>query len=177
MTGLVRFGHRDYDPAAGRWTARDPSFFAGQPDQPLHVRRRTTRCRLRDPSGLVCVGVSGYAGIGGGFSLCADGNGVGACAELGVGLSGGVEADLTGSPENSDVGFAEANLKVGPAGVTVGGEWDDCGNWKAGVSVAAGPVSVGGSYGSAGLQGQVKVGAGLEVGAKAGVKSCRSFSF
>ncbi len=176
VTGLVRFGMRDYDPAAGRWTARDPAFFEGSPIN-LYAYVGNDPASLRDPSGLICIGMSGYLGIGGGFSLCADGNGVGACAELGVGLSGGVEADLTGSPENSDVGFAEANLKVGPAGVTVGGEWDDCGNWKAGVSVAAGPVSAGGSYGSAGLQGQVKVGAGLEVGAKAGVKSCRSFSF
>jgi RHS repeat-associated protein len=28
-TGLVRFGARDYDPATGRWTARDPIGFAG----------------------------------------------------------------------------------------------------------------------------------------------------
>ncbi len=28
-TGLVRFGARDYDPEAGRWTAKDPIFFAG----------------------------------------------------------------------------------------------------------------------------------------------------
>ena len=28
-TGLVRFGHRDYDPQTGRWTAKDPIFFNG----------------------------------------------------------------------------------------------------------------------------------------------------
>lgn len=28
-TGLVRFGVRDYDPAAGRWLSRDPAGFAG----------------------------------------------------------------------------------------------------------------------------------------------------
>jgi RHS repeat-associated protein len=28
-TGLIRFGHRDYDPATGRWTAKDPILFAG----------------------------------------------------------------------------------------------------------------------------------------------------
>src|SRR5438105_4373470 len=27
LTGLVRFGFRDYDPAAGRWLARDPLLF------------------------------------------------------------------------------------------------------------------------------------------------------
>ena len=29
QTGLVRFGARDYDPATGRWTAKDPIGFAG----------------------------------------------------------------------------------------------------------------------------------------------------
>jgi RHS repeat-associated protein len=28
-TGLVRFGARDYDAAAGRWTANDPRGLAG----------------------------------------------------------------------------------------------------------------------------------------------------
>ncbi len=28
-TSLIRFGHRDYDPDTGRWTAKDPIFFAG----------------------------------------------------------------------------------------------------------------------------------------------------
>ncbi len=28
-TGLIRFGYRDYDPDTGRWTAKDPIFFAG----------------------------------------------------------------------------------------------------------------------------------------------------
>ncbi len=28
-TGLVKFGFRDYDPAIGRWVAKDPIFFAG----------------------------------------------------------------------------------------------------------------------------------------------------
>jgi RHS repeat-associated protein len=29
LTGLVRFGARDYDPETGRWTAKDPIGFAG----------------------------------------------------------------------------------------------------------------------------------------------------
>ncbi len=29
LTGLVRFGVRDYDPEVGRWTAKDPILFAG----------------------------------------------------------------------------------------------------------------------------------------------------
>jgi RHS repeat-associated protein len=30
-TGLVHFGYRDYDTASGRWTARDPIWFASGP--------------------------------------------------------------------------------------------------------------------------------------------------
>ena len=29
LTGLVRFGYRDYDPQGARWTARDPTVFGG----------------------------------------------------------------------------------------------------------------------------------------------------
>jgi RHS repeat-associated protein len=29
-TGLVRFGARDYNPAVGRWTAKDPILFSGR---------------------------------------------------------------------------------------------------------------------------------------------------
>lgn len=29
VTGLVRFGLREYDPAAGRWMARDPILYGG----------------------------------------------------------------------------------------------------------------------------------------------------
>jgi RHS repeat-associated protein len=34
VTGLVRFGVRDYDPAIGRWTAKDPILFAGGDSNP-----------------------------------------------------------------------------------------------------------------------------------------------
>jgi RHS repeat-associated protein len=49
-TGLVRFGDRDYDPAAGRWTARDPIFFSSdQANLYLYVGNSPTN--LRDPDG------------------------------------------------------------------------------------------------------------------------------
>jgi RHS repeat-associated protein len=51
LTGLVRFGFRDYDPLTGRWTAKDPSFFnAGQAN--LYAYVRNDPVGLRDPSGL-----------------------------------------------------------------------------------------------------------------------------
>ena len=49
-TGLVRFGQRDYDSIAGRWTAKDPiSFGAG--DSNLYRYVRNDPVNHRDPTG------------------------------------------------------------------------------------------------------------------------------
>jgi RHS repeat-associated protein len=50
-TGLVRFGFRDYDPAAGRWTARDPLLFAGGQAN-LYLYAGNNPINRRDPNGL-----------------------------------------------------------------------------------------------------------------------------
>jgi RHS repeat-associated protein len=50
-TGLVRFGARDYDPAVGRWTARDPALFAGG-DPNLYGYVDNDPINLTDPAGL-----------------------------------------------------------------------------------------------------------------------------
>ena len=51
VTGLVRFGKRDYDASAGRWTAKDPlRFHGGQVN--LYVYSRNDPVNRRDPSGL-----------------------------------------------------------------------------------------------------------------------------
>ena len=51
MTGLVRFGVRDYDPQTGRWTARDPALFdGGQPNFYAYVNGDPVNGR--DPTGL-----------------------------------------------------------------------------------------------------------------------------
>jgi RHS repeat-associated protein len=49
QTGLVRFGYRDYDPDTGRWTAKDPIFFAGG-DTDLFGY-----CFLVDPDGRFAI--------------------------------------------------------------------------------------------------------------------------
>jgi len=56
-TGLIRFGSRDYDPALGRWTARDPiDFSGGQPN--LYVYAGNDPINFFDPEGLYAeVGV------------------------------------------------------------------------------------------------------------------------
>ena len=50
-SGLVRFGHRDYDPEVGRWTAKDPIFFAGG-DTDLYGYVLNDPINLIDPLGL-----------------------------------------------------------------------------------------------------------------------------
>jgi RHS repeat-associated protein len=51
-TGLVRFGFRDYDPAIGKWTAKDPIGFAGG-DVNLFGYVENNPVNLIDPFGLV----------------------------------------------------------------------------------------------------------------------------
>jgi len=50
-TGLVRFGHRDYDPETGRWTAKDPILFAGG-DTDLYGYCLDDPINWIDPEGL-----------------------------------------------------------------------------------------------------------------------------
>jgi RHS repeat-associated protein len=51
-TGLVRFGFRDYDPDIGRWTAKDPIFFAGG-DSDLYGYCMTNPVNFTDPNGTL----------------------------------------------------------------------------------------------------------------------------
>ncbi|QLQ32438.1 MAG: hypothetical protein HZT40_13540 [Candidatus Thiothrix singaporensis] len=53
-TGLVRFGARDYDPATGRWTAKDPIGFTGR-DTNLYGYVLSDSINLIDPKGLAGV--------------------------------------------------------------------------------------------------------------------------
>jgi RHS repeat-associated protein len=98
-TGLVRFGARDYDPALARWTAKDPSGFAGG-DTNLYAYAYGDSVNFVDPNGefaflvpLVIAAAKGAlagAAISGGIALgaqlignggsidCVDWGGVGA---------------------------------------------------------------------------------------------------
>ena len=51
-TGLVRFGYRGYDPDTGRWTAKDPIFFAGG-DTELYRYCLNNAVNFFDPYGLI----------------------------------------------------------------------------------------------------------------------------
>jgi RHS repeat-associated protein len=74
-TGLVRFGYRDYDPDTGRWTAKDPIFFAGG-DTDLYGYCLNDPVNLVDPDGLINwgkVATGGVAMVGGAATAAAGG--------------------------------------------------------------------------------------------------------
>ncbi len=56
QTGLVRFGARDYDPAVGRWTAKDPILFSGG-DIGLYTYSGNDAVNQSDPTGLLFGGL------------------------------------------------------------------------------------------------------------------------
>jgi RHS repeat-associated protein len=67
-TGFVRFGARDYNPATGRWTAKDPILFVGG-DSNLYGYATTDPVNLVDPAGLqaqdcVCKEKQGWDSLG-----------------------------------------------------------------------------------------------------------------
>jgi RHS repeat-associated protein len=140
-TGLVHFGMRDYDPAAGRWTARDPILFNGQQGN-LYVYVSNNPVNLRDPSGLFCIGGSYFAGVGIGGQLCITGEGVSVCGEVGFGVGGGVEiAPFGGLAKTGTTIAAQAEATYFGVGPSVGLSLDSCGSLLFTGAVKAGPFS------------------------------------
>ena len=126
VSGLVRFGRRDYEPQTGRWTARDPVLFDGGQAN-LYLYAGGDPVGQRDPTGLFCVGGSVYAGFGGGGQVCVTDEGVSLCAEAGFGIGTDAGAELGDLAESGTSIVAKATAKLGPLGVEVGAELDSTG--------------------------------------------------
>ena len=154
ITRLVRFGLRDYEPASGRFTARDPAGFAGSP-RALYGYASNSPVSFRDPTGTFSISYSAYAGAGGGFSLYIDPSAffdskkpliTGLCVEGGLGLGGGIETDvLEAAPTKSGLSaIGELTFKIPLVGAKVGGEFDlICGTGKHKGGINAGPYQGG----------------------------------
>jgi RHS repeat-associated protein len=62
-TGLVRFGARDYDPAVGRWTSKDPAAYVGR-SWNSYAYAHGDAVNYLDSSGLAESGQGGASGTG-----------------------------------------------------------------------------------------------------------------
>jgi RHS repeat-associated protein len=141
-TGLVRFGLRDYEPASGRWTARDPIFFAGgQLD--LYAYAGNDPVSLRDPSGLACIGGSAYDGIGGGGTVCVTPDGFSICAEIGFGFGESFEFNPFEDLSRRGAKLkGEVKLKYGPASTEGGCTIGPCAKVDCKVGAKVGPLGL-----------------------------------
>ncbi len=108
-TGLVHFGARDYDPAIGRWTTKDPSGFAGG-DTNLYAYASGDPVNRVDPNGEIAFlaplvfaafkGALAGAAIGGGMDLAAqliESGGNVDCIDWGGATGGAVEGAMWGA--------------------------------------------------------------------------------
>lgn len=125
-TGFVHFGYRDYEPASGRWTSRDPVLFDGGQFN-LYAYVGNSPVAFRDPLGLWCVGGNFYYGVGAGAKVCHGENGWSTCFEVGAGLGGGVEIDPIGQGGATDSILIEAGVGCGPYSIGLGAEVNLCG--------------------------------------------------
>jgi len=96
-TQLVRFGARDYDPQAGRWTAKDPIGFAGE-DENLYGYVFADPVNLIDPTGeFGIVGALIGAGLELGIQLALNGGRIECVDWADVVVSGAVGAVAPGA--------------------------------------------------------------------------------
>jgi RHS repeat-associated protein len=130
-TGLVRFGFRDYDPDIGRWTAKDPIFFAGG-DSDLYGYCVNDPVNHSDSYGLVIM--PGPAGAVGGAIVGVitgalmgavyggmDGGTVGAIAgAFGGAIAGGISGAIGGLITGAIGGGVAGTLVGGLVGATIG---------------------------------------------------------
>ncbi len=186
--GFVRFGLRDYDPAAGRFTASDPTFFRGSAEN-LYNYAGNNPITQKDPSGLALRRLVDVRDVRRRLPVLPRQQ-----ARLGrrlVGLRRGrprrrrrrsTSTSSAARRTPARAAFAEVTGKLGMVGGTVGGELDlGCMNAKAGAKVDVrlghgrhrhrpAAISVGGGQNDLPMPG-----ARLE--GKIGLKGCKKFGF
>jgi len=126
-TGLVRFMLRDYDPASARWTARDPARFDGGVN--FYMYANSNPVSFRDPTGLICMGASAYAGVGGGVTGCYRNGEWSLCSEVGAGIGGGLSLNPFGKVARTE-SFVKVKASVGVGsllGMSTTLKYTDCG--------------------------------------------------
>lgn len=174
-TGLVLFGSRDYEPASGRWTARDPIGFDGGQGN-LYAYVGSSPVQHRDPTGLFCISVTGYSGVGGGVTTCITDEGASVCGEVGFGVGASAGVDSGGLDETGLSVVAEASLQAGPAKLGGGLSLDSSGCLKSSAKAQLGPVvfdgdPASGSLKKAGLKLNVEDSPAVKIGKNAKVKA------
>ena len=144
---LVRFGARDYDPAIGRWTAKDLIGFAGE-QMNVYVYVGNDPVNFVDPTGKWGLSLSNSAeaayclfgcapsvGVGQGFYIGTEGFGTFAFAKAGLGVgahaSAGPSLGLYNNPAAFD-GFALGGEVDAALVLKAGGTFSRLdGNWHA----------------------------------------------
>ena len=161
VTGLVRFGLRDYEPQSGRFTARDPAMFDGSP-RSLYGYANNSPVSYHDPGGTASISFGGYLGARrrrapststrARSSTSTSRSSPALCVEAGLGLGGGIEADFleAGADAGGPHRVRRAQRRRSPAPRRkFGGEFDlICGTGK--VKSGANILGAQGGYDSSG---------------------------
>lgn len=176
VTGLTRFGARDYDSRTAAWTARDPSGFASGPGN-LYAYVDGEPIDRRDPTGLAfCIGGTLYVILGAGGSICVDYDGrhgvvSSTCIEIGAGGGTGVGIGFGDIEAEGQTYFADIDVGIGNVTYSVPADCPQ--NLSIGASSLLGLYGVTTSAGKAefgsnpaGEVAGLNAGAGIKVGSK-----------
>jgi RHS repeat-associated protein len=114
VTGLVHMGLRDYEPATGRFSTRDPLLLGGG-DTNLYAYAGGDPIQHSDPLGLASAGGTVCEGVCVGMKWALTKDGFSACVEAGVGIGEDIEINPDGGLDTDKVYLkASGQLNAGP---------------------------------------------------------------